>query len=69
MMTIPLRKSTERKRCGPDSLTVPLLSDCAKKEELQSNLQNTEQSIWKDVGMPWKTRKGYVLKREQSIVT
>ena len=65
MMTIPLRKSTERKRCGPDSLTVPLLSDCAKKEELQSNLQN----IWKDVGMPWKTRKGYVLKREQSIVT
>ena len=23
----------------------------------------------KDVGMPWKTRKGYVLKRDQSIVT
>lgn len=65
---ILLKKSTERKIYGPDSLTVPILSGCAKKEELQRNLQNTEQSIWKDVGMPWKTRKGYVLKREQSIV-
>ena len=48
---------------------MPTLSGCAKKAELQRNLQNTEQSICKDVGMLWKTRKGYVLKRDQSIVT
>lgn len=40
------------------------------REELQRNLQNIAQSIWKGVaGIPWKPRKGQVLKRGQPTVT